>query len=129
MSFVDWHHCRVANMEYKIDASNKILGRLASEVAVLLRGKNDPRFNPTKLSGNTITVYNTDKIAVTGRKMSQKMYRRHSGYIGSLKEETLARVIEKDSRRVIREAVMGMLPKNRSRAKIIKNLTLVKGGI
>ena len=116
-------------MEYKIDAENKVLGRLASEVAVLLRGKNDPKFDPTKLSGNKVVVYNIDKIAVTGRKMNQKMSRRHSGYIGRFKEEALELVMKKDSRRVVREAIMGMLPKNRSRAKIIRNLTLVKRGL
>ena len=115
--------------EYKIDAAHKVLGRLASEVAVLLRGKNDPKFDPTKLSGNRVTVFNADKSAVTGRKMKQKMYRRHSGYIGGLKEEALSLVMQKDSRRVVREAVSGMLPKNRSRAKWMKNLILVKGGL
>lgn len=117
----------IMNKEYKIDAENKVLGRLASEVAVLLRGKNDPRFNPTEFSGNKVTVFNTDKIAVTGRKLKQKMYRRHSGYIGGLKEERLEQVMEKDSRRAVREAISGMLPKNRTRAKWLRNLTLIKG--
>jgi large subunit ribosomal protein L13 len=116
-------------MEYKVDAQNKILGRLATQVADLLRGKNSPTYEPTKFSGNKVTVFNTNKIAVTGRKLKQKMYRRHSGYIGGLKEESMELVMQKDSRRVIREAVSGMLPKNRTRAKFMKNLILVKGNL
>ena len=115
-------------MKYSIDATNKILGRLASDVALKLRGKDDPKFDPTKFSGNTVMVFNTDKIAVTGRKLKQKMYRRHSGYIGNLKEESLELVIEKDSRRAVRQAVSGMLPKNRMRALMLKHLLLKKGG-
>lgn len=114
------------SMNYTIDASGKILGRLATEVAVLLRGKNDPGFNPAKMSKNKVTVYNIDKIRVTGKKMSQKLYRRHSGYIGNLREEKLRDLMARDSSLSLRHAVMGMLPKNRSRKRIIKNLVLVK---
>lgn len=114
-------------MEYKIDATSKILGRLASEVAVLLRGKNEPSFDPSRVSGNKVMVSNTDKIAITGRKMVQKLYRRHSGYHGGLKEEKLRDLMVRDSREVLRKAVMGMLPKNKLRAKFIKNLILYKG--
>jgi len=114
-------------MEYKINAENKILGRLASEVAVLLRGKNSPYFDPAKFSGNKVIVYNTDKISVTGKKMTQKLYRRHSGYIGNLKEEKLKDQISRDSRIVFKRAVGGMLPKNKLRKRILKNLVLYKG--
>ena len=114
-------------MEYKIDATNKILGRLATEVAVLLRGKNDPRFNPANFTPNQVLVYNTDKIKVTGRKEIQKLYRSHSGYPGALKEETFENLRKRDSRQTLRHAVLGMLPKNRLRSKIIKNLTLIRG--
>lgn len=114
-------------MDYKIDATNKILGRLATEVAILLRGKNDPRYHPTRVSGNKVTVYNTDKMRVTGKKMTQKLYRRHSGYIGGLREEKLRDLMARDSRRVLRNAVMGMLPKNRMRDILIKNLILFQG--
>lgn len=113
-------------MEYKLDATNKILGRLATEVAVLLRGKNDPKFDPAKLSGNKVMVQNTDQIKFTGRKSSQKLYRHHSGYHGGLKEEKLESLMKRDSRLVLKNAVLGMLPKNRQRAKIIKNLILTK---
>lgn len=114
-------------MEYKIDATNKVLGRLASEVAVLLRGKNDPSFDPSRASDNKVVVNNTDKIAVTGRKMVQKLYRRHSGYHGGLKEERLRDLMARDSRLALRKAVLGMLPKNKLRAKFIRNLILHKG--
>jgi len=114
-------------MEHRIDASGKILGRLASEVAVLLRGKNDPRFNPANFTPNPVLVYNTDKIKVTGRKHTQKLYRRHSGYPGALKEETFENMLKRDSRKTLRQAVLGMLPKNRLRDKIIKNLKLIHG--
>lgn len=114
-------------MEYKLDATNKILGRLASEVAILLRGKKSPRFDPAKLSPHKVTIYNTDKIRVTGKKMTQKLYRRHSGYIGRLKEEKLKDRLARDSRQVLRDAVMGMLPKNKLRKRIVQNLILLKG--
>lgn len=113
--------------EYKLDAANKVLGRLAAEVAILLQGKNEPGFNPMHEGGNRVIVYHTDKVRVTGRKMGQKLYRHHTGYPGGLKEETLERLFARDSRLVFRHAVMGMLPKNKLRARRIKNLTLVKG--
>ena len=74
-------------MEYKIDANNKILGRLASEIAILLRGKNTPDFNPAKLSNNRVIISNTDKIKTTGNKAAYKTYYQHSGYPGGLREE------------------------------------------
>ena len=115
-------------MEYKIDATNKILGRLASEVSVLLRGKNTPAFNPTRMSSNAVVVYNTDKLRITGKKLLQKLYRRHSGHHGGLKEESLEKLMRRDSRLALRRAVMGMLPKNRLRSKLIKHLVMHKGG-
>ena len=114
-------------MEYRIDASNKTLGRLATEIAILLRGKNNPRFDPAKLSGNKVFVSNTDKLQVTGKKIGQKIYRHHSGYHGGLKEEKLGKLMSRDSRVALRHAVMGMLPKNRLRARVIRNMTLAKG--
>lgn len=114
-------------MEYKINASDKILGRLASEIAMLLRGKDSPSFDPARLSNNKVVVTNTDRIRVTGKKLSQKLYRRHSGYHGGLKEVKLRDVLARDSRLALKYAVLGMLPKNKLRSKLIKNLTLVKG--
>lgn len=113
-------------MEYTIDAADKIVGRLATEVADMLQGKNAPSFDPARESGNRVTVYNTDRMRTTGRKMEQKLYRHHSGYPGGLKEETLERLHRRDSRLVLRHAVNGMLPKNRLRARMLKNLTLLK---
>lgn len=113
-------------MKYHIDATDKVLGRLASEVALLLRGKNDPRFSPAKPLNNTVEVVNTDKIRVTGKKLKDKLYRRHSGYHGGLKEESLKTVMELDSRLALRRAVEGMLPKNKWRSKLIKNLVMQK---
>lgn len=114
-------------MDYTIDATDKVIGRLATAVAILLQGKNNSLFDPAKLSGNRVTVMNTDRSRVTGRKMSQKLYRRHSGYPGGLKEETLQRLYARDSRLVLRRAVSGMLPKNRLRSRMMKNLILMKG--
>ena len=115
-------------MDYQINATNKIIGRLATEVAVLLRGKNTAQFNPAKLSGNTITVYNTDLLKSTGKKMEGdgKVYLRHTGFHGGQRAETLQDLMARDSRIALRRAVMGMLPKNRLRAQIIKNLILIK---
>jgi len=113
--------------KHKIDATNKILGRLATEVANLLRGKLKPSFVPYLDVGDEVVVINTDKIKVTGRKMKQKIYYRHSGYPGGIKATKLEEALKKDSREVVRKAVYGMLPKNKLRDKIINKLKLYKG--
>lgn len=113
-------------MEYTIDAHNKILGRLAVEIAIKLRGKDDPRFDPSRLSGNRVVVKNTDTIRVSGKKLIQKTYKHHSGFHGGLKQEMLRDTLRRDSRLALRRAVMGMLPKNRLRARWIKNLILIR---
>ena len=114
-------------MNYEINAEKKILGRLASEIAILLRGKNNPSYDPSRFTSNVVTVFNTDRLAFSGKKTGQKLYRRHSGFHGGLKEEKLEDLLKRDSRLVLREAVMGMLPKNKLRAKFIKNLVMLKG--
>ncbi len=119
----------IAKKEYEIDAAGKILGRLAQQVAVFLRGKDQPGFLPYLEPKNIVEVFNAEKIKVTGKKMKQKIYYRHSGYPGGLKEEKLEALLARDSRIVLREAVYGMLPKNRLRDKIIKNLKIFKGNI
>jgi len=111
---------------HKIDASSQILGRLATQIAVLLRGKQKAAWLPYLEPSDEVVVYNTDKIKVTGKKMKQKLYIHHTGYHGGLKMETLEKMFERDSRLVLREAVYGMLPKNKTRDKIIKNLKLYK---
>lgn len=113
--------------KHTIDATNKILGRLAVEIANLLRGKNKSDFVPYLDRGDEVIVINTDKIRVTGQKLKKKIYYRHSGYPGGLKETKLEQALKQDSREVIRKAVYGMLPKNKLRDKIIKKLKLYKG--
>lgn len=99
---------------------------MATEAAVLLRGKNSPGFDPARLSSNKVTIFNVNKMAFTGKKIKQKLYRKHSGYHGGLKEKTLGEMLKQDSRIVLKKAVWGMLPKNKLRAKLIKNLILIK---
>mgnify|MGYP001612844144 CR=1 FL=1 len=113
-------------MEHHIDAKDKILGRLATQVAVLLRGKHTAQFDPAKLPNHQVTVYNTDFLKVSGKKMEQKIYLRHTGYHGGQRAEALQELMARDSRLAMRRAVMGMLPKNRLRSQIIKNLVLLK---
>lgn len=106
------------------DASDKILGRLASEIASVLRGKNKPTFAPNKIVGDEVVVTNASKIRVTGNKMEQKVYHRHTGYLGHLKSITLKDLFAKDSTEVLRRAVYGMLPANRLRKELMKRLTI-----
>jgi len=106
-----------------VDAENKPLGRLAVEVAVLLRGKNKPTFVPYKDMGDTVLVKNVDKMKVTGNKLEDKNYFRFTGYLGNLKKATMKEVInKKGAKEVLRMAVMGMLTKNKLRAQQIKRL-------
>ncbi len=107
---------------HTIDASGKILGRLATEIAVLLRGKHKPDFMPYKEIGDFVVINNVSELKVTGRKMEQKTYFRHSGYLGSGKEIPLEVLFKKDPREVLKIAVYGMLPKNKLRPIQIKRL-------
>jgi len=107
---------------HTIDATNKILGRLATEIAVLLRGKNRSDFAPNKDIGDFVVVKNVNKIKVTGKKFEKKIYYHHSGYLGGLKETPFKKLFEKDPGEVLKRAVFGMLPKNKLRAKQIKRL-------
>jgi large subunit ribosomal protein L13 len=113
--------------EVKIDANGKVLGRLATQVAKLLMGKGEPSFDYSKPGETKVIVTNTDKLAVTGKKATQKLYRHHSGYHGGLKEIRYDALFAKDSRRVLENAVMGMLPKNRLRVLRMKHLVMHKG--
>lgn len=113
--------------EYKLDASNKILGRLATEVAKLLMGKGSAAFDYSKTGDTRVVVTNTDKLRVTGKKAKQKLYRHHSGYHGGLKETPYEMLFQRDSRLVLKHAVTGMLPKNKLREKRLKNLIMIKG--
>lgn len=96
---------------YVVDATGYTLGRLASEVAKVLRGKNKPTYTPSMDTGDYVIVVNAEKIAVTGKKLDQKIYYNYSGWIGGLKETTLREMLAKHPERVIEHAVKGMLPK------------------
>ena len=98
---------------YVIDAENMVLGRLASQVATILRGKHKPTFTPHMNGGDFVIVVNAEKVAVTGNRLDQKLYYRHSQYPGGLKIETLRQALERHPERVIERAVKGMLPRNR----------------
>ncbi|MGD9610529.1 MAG: 50S ribosomal protein L13 [Desulfovibrionaceae bacterium] len=112
---------------FVVDASDKILGRLASAVAVRLRGKHKPEYAPHLDTGDFIVVVNAAKILTTGRKLDQKKYYRHSGWIGGLKETTLRNMLAKKPEDVIRLAVRGMLPKNRLGRAMLKKLKVYAG--
>ncbi len=106
-----------------VDATDKSLGRLAVEVAILLRGKNKPNFVPYKDMGDIVVVKNADKIRFTGNKLENKNYFRFTGYLGNLKKQTLKEFLQKRGpREVLRKAVMGMLCKNKLRSQQIKRL-------
>jgi len=107
-----------------IDATDKALGRLASEIAIILRGKHRPTFQPNKDEGDFVAVKGMDKVKITGRKLKQKVYYQHSGYPGALKKIPMEKVFEKDPLEVLKRAVLGMLPKNKLRSKMIKRLKL-----
>lgn len=110
-----------------IDASNQHLGRLASDLAIKLRGKSFPNFRPNRISTDKIIVKNTDKIIVTGNKKEAKTYWNYSGYPGGMRFMPYKRLFARDSRLVLKRAVRGMLPKNKQREILVKNLVLYKG--
>lgn len=110
------------------DASEQNFGRLSSKIAVLLRGKNKATFVHHIDAGDNVVVINSDKLKFTGNKAVGKVYYTHSGYLGGLKSITLQDKIQKDSREVIKEAVFGMLPKNKLRNEMMKRLRVYKNG-
>ena len=110
-----------------VDASGAVLGRLASTVASRLQGKHNPLYTPHTDTGDWIVVINADKIVLTGKKMDQKNYYRHSGYIGGLKSTTARELKEKRPEDMVRFAVKGMLPKNRLGRKQLKKLKVYAG--
>ena len=111
---------------YIVDATDMPLGRLASQVAAILRGKNKPEFTPSVDCGDHVIVVNTDKVVLTGKKMEQKFYRYHTLYIGGLKEIKYSTMMKEKSDLAVYEAVRGMLPKNRIGRKMIKKLRVYK---
>jgi large subunit ribosomal protein L13 len=110
-----------------VDATGLTLGRLATRIAVALRGKNKPEYTPHVDTGDFVIVVNAEKIAVTGNKMADKKYYRHSGYPGGLKVRTLAEQLERRPEEVIRKAVKGMLPRNRLARKQLTKLKVYAG--
>lgn len=110
-----------------IDAKDQPLGRIATFIADTLRGKNKPEYTPSLDCGDYVIVINTKDIKVTGNKLETKKYFSHSGYPGGIKELTLAQVLDRDSNKVVRQAVKGMLPKNKLADQIIKKLKLYSG--
>ncbi|MDI6728570.1 MAG: 50S ribosomal protein L13 [Thermodesulfovibrionales bacterium] len=112
---------------YVVDAKDQILGRLSCQIASYLRGKHKPVFTPNVDTGDFVIVVNADKVKVTGKKMTDKMYYRHSGYIGSIKEKALKDRMKEEPENVIMDAVWGMLPKNRLGRAMIKKLKVYRG--
>ena len=112
---------------YVIDAEGQTLGRLASKVAPILKGKHKPIYTPHLDCGDFVVIVNAEKVRVTGRKLDQKLYHRHSGYPGGLKSITLRDQLDKHPERVLFAAVKGMLPKNKLGRRMIKKLKVYAG--
>ncbi len=110
-----------------IDAEGKVLGRMATEIAAILRGKTKPTYAPHMDAGDFVVVINAEKVALTGRKWSQKMYYHHSGYPGGIKGISAEKLRQKHPEEIVRKAVWGMLPKNRLGRKLIKKLKVYAG--
>ncbi len=112
---------------YVVDGDGLPLGRLASKVAAVLRGKNKPTFTPNVDTGDFVIVINSDKVVLTGKKLENKFYRYHTGYIGGLKEISYGKMMAERSDLAVYEAVKGMLPKNSLGRQMIKKLRVYKG--
>lgn len=112
---------------YQVDADDQALGRLASEIAQILRGKHKPTFSPHLDTGDFVVVVNAEKVRLSGRKREYKTYFRHSGYPGSKRNVPIAEVLEQHPERVLRDAVKGMLPKNKLGRKQLKKLKIYAG--
>ena len=112
---------------FLVNAEGKTLGRLASEIAQVLRGKHKPIYTPHLDCGDYVIVVNAEKVRVTGRKLDQKMYYRHTGYPGGIKSISLRNQLQKHPERVLQAAVRGMLPKNRLGRKMLKKLKVYAG--
>ena len=115
-------------MDYHIDAKNKVLGRVASDIALILQGKKSASYERNRVSADKVYVKNCKDIVVTGAKRTQKIYYHHTGYVGHLKELTFEQKVAKDPRSVLRRAVRKMLPKNFLNQKRLNNLIFVEEG-
>jgi len=112
---------------FVVDANGQVLGRLATRIARILIGKDKPQFTPHLDCGDHVVVINAERVRLTGNKIDQKMYRHHSGHPGGLKEIPIRRMMDRQPAEVIREAVLGMLPKNKLRAKRARKLRVYAG--
>lgn len=124
------YHAKPGEVEREwllVDATDMVLGRLASEVAQILKGKRKPQYTPHVDTGDFVVVINADKVRLTGNKAAQKVYYRHTGYIGGLKETSFERMMAKHPERVIEKAVKGMLPKNTLGRAMGKKLKVYAG--
>ncbi len=119
---------RAARKWYVVDATDLVLGRLATRVASTLRGKNNPAFTPHVDCGDFVVVVNAEKIRLTGNKLDQKIYYRHSGYPGGIRSRTAGELLAKRPEDVLRKAVVGMLPKNRLGRQLAHKLKIYAGG-
>ena len=113
---------------YLVDVDNKVLGRVATEIANVLRGKNKPTFTPSVDTGDFVIVVNAEKIALTGKKFADKTYYSHSSFPGGLKEISAGKLIEKKPEELLKKAVKGMLPKNKLARHMLKKLKIYSGG-
>ena len=127
MATVSTKPAEVRRMWYVVDAEGKTLGRLASELARRLRGKHKVQFTPHVDTGDYVVVVNAEKVRVTGNKLQDKLYHRHTGYIGNLKTINLEKLLQKAPERVIGHAVKGMLPRNRLGRAMLKKLRVYAG--
>jgi large subunit ribosomal protein L13 len=112
---------------YLVDAEGMVFGRLASQVASILHGKNKPEYTPHVDTGDFVIIINADKVVFTGNKLDQKVYRRHSGYVGSMKETKYAHLMEKKPEFAMMEAVRRMLPKSKLGRQMLKKLRVFRG--
>ena len=112
---------------YVVDAEGQTLGRLATEIATILRGKSKPQYTPHVDTGDFVVVVNAEKVVVTGRKAEQKVYRRHSGYPGGLKVTSYEQMMERRPTEILRRAVKGMMPKNRLARQQLRKLKIYAG--
>lgn len=119
---------QVTHQWFVVDAENIVLGRLATRIADVLRGKHKPIYTPSVDTGDFVVVLNADKIALTGNKAADKTYYSHSGFPGGIKSVTAGELLEKKPEELIRKAVKGMLPKNKLARQMIKKLKIYAGG-
>jgi large subunit ribosomal protein L13 len=127
MVAMNTQEARAHRQWYVIDAQGQILGRMASEIAKILRGKNKPLFTPNADAGDFVVVVNAKEVRLTGKKLEKKIYYRHTDYPGGIREKTAAKMLEETPEDLIRLAVKGMLPKNRLSRRLVTKLKIYAG--